>query len=64
MIESVRKVAIDVILDQRPFALDPERCDAFVHALAHPSRVMVELIDCGGGGSASGQPWYRFAGIL
>ena len=33
MIESARKVAIDVLLDQRLFVLDPERYDAFVHAL-------------------------------
>lgn len=33
MVESARKVAIDVLLDQRLFVLDPERYDAFVHAL-------------------------------
>lgn len=36
MIESARIVAIDVLLDQRLFVLDPERYDAFVHALEHP----------------------------
>jgi uncharacterized protein (DUF1778 family) len=36
MIESARKVAIDVLLDQRLFVLDPERYDAFVHALDNP----------------------------
>ncbi|TSD90642.1 DUF1778 domain-containing protein [Mycobacterium sp. KBS0706] len=36
MIESARKVAIDVLLDQRLFALDPQRYDAFVHALDNP----------------------------
>jgi uncharacterized protein (DUF1778 family) len=36
MIDSARKVAIDVLLDQRLFALDPERYDAFVHALDNP----------------------------
>jgi uncharacterized protein (DUF1778 family) len=33
MVESARNVAIDVLLDQRLFALDPKRYDAFVHAL-------------------------------
>jgi uncharacterized protein (DUF1778 family) len=36
MIESARKVAIDVLLDQRLFALDPERYNAFVYALDNP----------------------------
>ena len=36
MIESARKVAIDVLLDQRLFVLDPERYQAFVHALDNP----------------------------
>ena len=36
MIESARKLAIDVLLDQRLFVLDPERYDAFVHALDNP----------------------------
>lgn len=36
MIESARKVAIDVLLDQRLFVLDPERYDGFVRALANP----------------------------
>jgi len=36
MIESAREAAIDVLLDQRLFALDPERYDAFVHALDNP----------------------------
>lgn len=36
MVESARKVAIDVLLDQRLFALDPERYEAFVHALDNP----------------------------
>jgi uncharacterized protein (DUF1778 family) len=36
MIESARRQAIDVLLDQRLFALDPERYDAFVHALDNP----------------------------
>jgi len=36
MIESARKVAIDVILDQRLFVLDPKRYDAFMHALDNP----------------------------
>jgi len=33
MIESARTVAIDILLDQRLFALDPKRYDAFVRAL-------------------------------
>lgn len=37
MIESARKLAIDVLLDQRLFVLDPERYDAFVLALDNPS---------------------------
>jgi uncharacterized protein (DUF1778 family) len=36
MIESARNVAIDVLLDQRLFVLDPERYEAFVHALDNP----------------------------
>ena len=36
MVESARKVAIDVLLDQRLFVLDPERYDAFVQALDNP----------------------------
>ncbi|TVR99581.1 MAG: DUF1778 domain-containing protein [Rhodospirillales bacterium] len=36
MIESARRQAIDVLLDQRLFALDPERYDAFAHALENP----------------------------
>ncbi len=36
MIESARRQAIDVLLDQRLFALDEERYDAFVHALDNP----------------------------
>jgi uncharacterized protein (DUF1778 family) len=36
MIESARKAAIDVLLDQRLFVLDPKRYDAFVHALDNP----------------------------
>ena len=33
MVESARQMAIDVLLDQRLFALDSERYDAFIHAL-------------------------------
>src|SRR5665213_1876466 len=36
MVDSARKIAIDVLLDQRLFVLDPERYDAFVHALDNP----------------------------
>jgi uncharacterized protein (DUF1778 family) len=36
MVESARKVAIDVLLDQRLFRLDPERYDAFMQALDNP----------------------------
>ena len=36
MIESARKVAIDVILDQRLFVLDPKRYDAAMDALDNP----------------------------
>jgi uncharacterized protein (DUF1778 family) len=36
MIESARNAATDVLLDQRLFALDPERYDAFVDALDNP----------------------------
>ena len=35
MINSARTLAIDVLLDQRLFLLDPVRYDAFVHALDH-----------------------------
>lgn len=36
MVESARREAIDVLLDRRLFALDPERYDAFLHALDNP----------------------------
>lgn len=36
MIDSARALAIDVLLDQRLFALDAARYDAFVDALDHP----------------------------
>ncbi len=36
MIETARRQAIDVLLDQRLFALGSERYDAFVHALDNP----------------------------
>lgn len=36
MIESARREAIDVLLDQRFFVIDPERFDAFVEALDNP----------------------------
>lgn len=36
MIESARRQAIDVLLDQRLFVLDPARYDAFLHALDNP----------------------------
>jgi uncharacterized protein (DUF1778 family) len=36
MIESARRQAIGVLLDQRLFALDSDRYDAFMHALDNP----------------------------
>jgi uncharacterized protein (DUF1778 family) len=36
MIESARRQAIDVLLDQRLFMLDPDHYDAFMHALDNP----------------------------
>jgi len=36
MVESARRQAIDVLLDQRLFALDPDRYDAFLDALDNP----------------------------
>jgi len=36
MVESARRQAIDVLLDQRLFKLDPERYDAFMNALDNP----------------------------
>lgn len=36
MVESARRQAIDVLLDQRLFALEPERYDAFMAALDNP----------------------------
>jgi uncharacterized protein (DUF1778 family) len=36
MVESARQLAIDVVLDQRLFTLDPERYDAFLNALDNP----------------------------
>src|SRR3954464_207788 len=37
MIETARRQAIDVLLDQQLFVLDSERYDAFVHALDNAS---------------------------
>jgi uncharacterized protein (DUF1778 family) len=36
MIESARRQAVDVLLDQRLFALDPARYDAFMQTLDNP----------------------------
>jgi len=36
MIETARREAVDVLLDQRLFVLDPERHEAFMHALDNP----------------------------
>lgn len=36
MIDSARMLAIDVLLDQRLFVLDPDRYDTFVDALDNP----------------------------
>jgi uncharacterized protein (DUF1778 family) len=36
MVESARRHAIDVLLDQRLFVLDADRYDAFMHALDNP----------------------------
>ena len=36
MVESARRQAIDVLLDQRLFLLDADRYDAFLHALDNP----------------------------
>ena len=36
MIESARSLAIDVLLDQRLFSLDPERYHGFMRALDNP----------------------------
>ena len=36
MIESARRQAIDVLLDQRLFMLDADRYDAFMYALDNP----------------------------
>lgn len=36
MVESARQAAVDVLLDQRLFVLDPERYDAFAQALDRP----------------------------
>lgn len=36
MIDSARREAIDVLLDQRLFSLDPNRYDAFMQALDNP----------------------------
>jgi uncharacterized protein (DUF1778 family) len=37
MIETARRQAIDVLLDQRLFALESGRYDAFMHALDNPA---------------------------
>lgn len=36
MIDSARREAIDVLLDQRLFVLDTDAFDRFLHALDHP----------------------------
>lgn len=36
MLDSAQKDAINVLLDKRLFVLDPEKYDAFVHALDNP----------------------------
>ena len=36
MVESARRQAIDILLDQRLFVLDPDRYEAFVDALDNP----------------------------
>ncbi len=36
IVESARQQAIEVLLDQRRFALEPERSDAFMAALDNP----------------------------
>jgi uncharacterized protein (DUF1778 family) len=36
MVESARRQAIDVLLDQRLFTLDSKRYDTFLHALDNP----------------------------
>jgi len=36
MVDSARREAIDVLLDQRLFVLDDERFDSFMHALDNP----------------------------
>jgi uncharacterized protein (DUF1778 family) len=38
MLESARQHAIDVLLDQRLFVLDPEQHDAFMQALDNPPK--------------------------
>jgi len=37
MVESARRQAVDVLLDQRLFVLDSDRYDAFMRALDNPS---------------------------
>ncbi|MGY2811976.1 uncharacterized protein (DUF1778 family) [Bradyrhizobium sp. USDA 4506] len=36
MLDSAHKDAINVLLDKRLFVLDPDKYDAFVHALDNP----------------------------
>jgi uncharacterized protein (DUF1778 family) len=36
VLDSARRHAIDVLLDQRLFVLDTDKYDAFVNALDHP----------------------------
>ena len=36
MVESARRQAVDVMLDQKLFVLDPDRYDAFMQALDNP----------------------------
>ncbi|HWV53353.1 DUF1778 domain-containing protein [Pseudorhodoplanes sp.] len=43
VLDSARQNAIDVLLDQRLFVLDPERHDAFVRALDAPAPAGAKL---------------------
>ncbi|MGD9895517.1 MAG: DUF1778 domain-containing protein [Candidatus Methylacidiphilaceae bacterium] len=43
MVESARRQAVDVLLDQRLFSLDPKRYDSFIQMLDNPPAVGPKL---------------------
>ncbi len=55
MLESARNHALDVVLDQRLFALEPEQYDAFLRVLEQPPEPNIRLKQL----LASPSPWEK-----